>query len=504
MKKAIAFPLSKNELFFAAVYFVQAMVGISALAQFLFTRNELGLDFVQLGILAALPTISWSIKPIYGFLTDLVPIGGYRRRPYLHIMPLITIFSWLWIWKFADSFIEYAIPLMIANVGLGFTDVICDGLVVQESNEKTAGRYQSICWGSLTIGAIVSTFLSGMLLGREILSVRDMFLVTALMPVLTFGLSFLIKEKKITDRAELKVHQAISPVYIWAALGALIITIGLMWPREGQNAQWMSLAVIGVWFAWFAAYFRHLMDIKIIGRGIFAAAIFIFLWRFTPSFGAPWQDYYLNQVGIDQETFGYFGVLQYLGWLIGAILFALWLDKKPLKKVLFWTITTSALLGLTQLSLTNADTANMVGSNPIIKYIGSMLAIPVYLIAQGGNFWGHLMQYDGIVFLNFFIDFFLGVLYMLSYLALLKFVALSTPRNLEGTNFAVMASIMNFGLMFGAISGGIIYQNIQEGALGLNGLQITVVLGAVTTLLALIPLPFIKTDHMPHSKTPNT
>ncbi len=59
----LRFPFAKNELFFAAVYFVQAAVGISALAQFLFTRNELGLDFVQLGILAALPTISWSIKP---------------------------------------------------------------------------------------------------------------------------------------------------------------------------------------------------------------------------------------------------------------------------------------------------------------------------------------------------------------------------------------------------------------------------------------------------------
>ena len=117
-------PFSRNEIFFAAVYFVQAAVGISSIAQFIFTRNELGLNFIQLGVLAALPTISWSIKPIYGFLTDLVPIRGYRRRPYLHIMPIITVLSWLYIWQYADSFISYAIPLIIANIGLGFTDVI--------------------------------------------------------------------------------------------------------------------------------------------------------------------------------------------------------------------------------------------------------------------------------------------------------------------------------------------------------------------------------------------
>ena len=494
----IRFPFTKNELFFSAVYFVQAAVGISALAQFLFTRNELGLSFIELGVLAALPTISWSIKPIYGFLTDLVPIRGYRRRPYLHIMPLITVFSWLWIWQFADSFISYAIPIMIANIGLGFTDVICDGLVVQQSDEKTAGRYQSICWGSLTVGAIISTFLSGMLLGREILGIRDMFLITALLPLITFILSFLIKERRISDRSELKVHQAISPRYIYWAIVAFVLTIIMLCPYEGQNTSLMSLGIIVIWFVWFAFYFRHLMDLKVIGKSIFAAAIFIFLWRFTPSFGAPWQDYFINNVGIDQETYGYFGVVSYIGWLIGSILFAKWLDKFNLKKVLLWTIIISAVLGLSQYGLTEVELANSIGSNPIIKYVGVILATPVYLVAHGREVWSFLMNYDGIVYLNFFLDFWLGILYMLSFLALLKFVALSTPKNLEGTNFAVMASIMNFGLVFGYISGGTIYEHIQTGLIGLNGLQITVFLGAITSLFALIALPWIKTEHMPH------
>ena len=497
MKK---FPFTKNEIFFSAVYFVQAAIGISALAQFLFTRNELGLNFIELGILAALPTISWSIKPIYGFLTDMVPIRGYRRRPYLHIMPLITIFSWLYIWQYADSFISYAIPIMIANIGLGFTDVIADGLVVQQSDEKTAGRYQSICWGALTVGAIISTFLSGLLLGREIVGIRGMFLITALMPLITFSLSFLIKERKISDKRELKVHKAISPSYIYSAILAFIVTIVLLSPYEGQNMAVASFGVIGVWFIWFSGYFKHLMDIKIIGRGIFAAAIFIFLWRFTPSFGAPWSDYFINQIGIDQETYGYFGVVGYIGWLIGSILFAKYFDKFKLKKVLLWTIILSAILGLTQLGLTEPELANSIGSNPIIKYTGAILATPVFLVAQGTNFWSHLMQYDGLVFLNFFLDFFLGILYMVSFVALLKFVALSTPKNLEGTNFAVFASIMNFGLVFGSISGGFIYEHIQQGMLGMNGLQITVLLGAITSLIALIALPWIKTEHMEHSE----
>lgn len=495
---ALRFPLSRNELFFAAVYFVQAAVGISALAEFLFTRNQLGLSFVQLGILAALPTISWSIKPIYGFITDLVPIRGLRRKPYLHITPLITVLSWLYIWQYADSFISFAIPLMIANVGMGFTDVICDGLVVQQSDEKTAGRYQSLCWGSLTVGAIVTTFLSGLLLGREIVGVRDMFLLTALMPLITFGLSFLVKERKIEDRSELKLHEAIKPRFIVGAGVALALSIALLWPREGQNSGLMSIGIIGVWFAWFAWYFRHLMAMKVIGKSIFAAAIFIFLWRFTPSFGAPWQDYFLNTVKIDEETYGYFGVVSYMGWLAGTVFFAKWLNRLNLKKVLLWTIVIGATLGMSQLALTSPALANVVGRNFLIQGFGSLFAFPVYLIAHGSAVWDYLAGYPGIVYLNFFLDFPLGVSYMVSYLALLKFVALSTPKNLEGTNFAVMASIMNFGLVFGSVSGGFIYEHVQSGWMGISGLQVTVWLGAITSLIALLAMPWIKTEHLPH------
>jgi hypothetical protein len=302
----------------------------------------------------------------------------------------------------------------------------------------------------------------------------------------------------VEERTEKKMHHALGPKFIGGAIAAFILTLLILWPREGQNAGLMSLSIIGIWFAWFAFYFKHLMDLKIIGKSIFAAAIFIFLWRFTPSFGAPWQDYFLNKVGIDQETYGYFGVVSYLGWLVGSILFSRWLDKFNLKKVLFWTIIISTLIGMSQLTLTQLDLANSIGQNFFIKGFGSLFALPAYLIGHGASAWDTLSVVDGVVYLNFFLDFINGILYMTSFLALLKFGALSTPKNLEGTNFAVIASIMNFGLVFGSVSGGYIYEHVQNGWLGLSGLQITVWLGAITSLIALAAMPWIKTEHLPH------
>jgi hypothetical protein len=350
----------------------------------------------------------------------------------------------------------------------------------------------------LTVGAIVTTFLSGLLLGRELVSIRNMLLITACMPLITFTLSFFVNERRIEDRSELKVHEAIKPKFIYGAIVALILTVIMLWPNPATNSGLMSLGIIALWFIWFAWYFKHLMDMKLIGKSILAAAVFIFLWRFTPSFGAPWQDYFLNKVRIDEETFGYFGVVSYLGWLVGTLIFNRWLDKLNLKKVLFWTIVISTVLGMSQLTLTHLDLANSVGQNLIIRGFGSLFALPVYLIAHGSAAWDYLSVYDGIVYLDFFLDFLLGILYMTSYLSLLKFVALSTPKNLEGTNFAVMASIMNFGLVFGYVSGGWLYSHIENGMWGMNGLQITVWLGAITSLMALIAMPWIKTEHLPH------
>lgn len=487
----IRFPLSRQELFFAAVYFVQAAVSVSAIAQFIFTRQELGLSYLQLGVLAALPTIAWSVKPIYGFLTDLIPIRGYRRRYYLRIAPLLTTLSWLYIWLYAHDFSTFAIPLIIANVGLGFTDVLCDALVVDESTPQTAGRYQSLCWGALSTGAIVATFLSGFLLTREIVELRTLFLITALVPLITFTLSFFVRDVPVTPEVERAARRDAGIPYIAAALVALAITVALLWPREGASASLASLGVIGVWAVWIMAYFTHLVRARSLGGAILFAAAFIFLWRFTPTFGAPWQEHFLSRAGMSAEILGYAGVMNYLGWLIGAVLYAKLLDRFPIKKVLLWTIMASAI-GLLQLLLVNVDAANAIGSHPLVVRAGAALTAPLLLVSNTPDAWGTALAQPGIVHLNMLISLLLGILYMLAYLPLLKFAALSTPKGLEGTNFAIMMSIMNFGLAFGSVSGGFIFEKVQLGWHGYSALELTVWIGVLTSYLALLVLPKLR------------
>ncbi len=45
--------------------------------------------YIQVAIVTGLGAAPWVVKPVYGFLSDTVPIFGYRRRSYLIICGLL-------------------------------------------------------------------------------------------------------------------------------------------------------------------------------------------------------------------------------------------------------------------------------------------------------------------------------------------------------------------------------------------------------------------------------
>ena len=78
--------------------------------------------------------LPWSIKIIYGFLSDNVPIFGSRRKSYLYIGALIQILSMgamaLELFKNAEI---ATVTLFFSNVAIAMSDVVLDSLMVVQS-----------------------------------------------------------------------------------------------------------------------------------------------------------------------------------------------------------------------------------------------------------------------------------------------------------------------------------------------------------------------------------
>ena len=78
----------------ATIYFVEGALGLARLAQTYLLKDELHLGPAELSALSGVFVLPWTIKPIYGFLSDGFPIAGYRRRSYLVLAGAVGFLSY--------------------------------------------------------------------------------------------------------------------------------------------------------------------------------------------------------------------------------------------------------------------------------------------------------------------------------------------------------------------------------------------------------------------------
>lgn len=106
------------------------------------------------GALLAFP---WWIKPIYGLLSDFVPIGRTRRRSYLLLTSAATVLSLGYLYVLPlphGAYLQLLLLLLIPTVGVAFSDVVVDALMVEKGQPRgLTGLLQSVQWAALYGGS---------------------------------------------------------------------------------------------------------------------------------------------------------------------------------------------------------------------------------------------------------------------------------------------------------------------------------------------------------------
>ena len=78
-------------------------------------------------------SIAWAIKPLYGLLTDFVPLAGSRRRSYLLLTTAVASISLMLVYLLPLSS-ERAVLLLLlllpTAVAIAFSDVVIDAMMV--------------------------------------------------------------------------------------------------------------------------------------------------------------------------------------------------------------------------------------------------------------------------------------------------------------------------------------------------------------------------------------
>jgi Na+/melibiose symporter-like transporter len=155
---------------FALLYFVQGIVepteGLLSQPIKSLLRNW-GYTAASTAWFIAVLSIAWTIKPLYGLLTDFVPLAGSRRRSYLLLTTAVAFASLtaLYVVPLAPDRAALLLLLLLPSaVAIAFSDVVIDAMMIAVGQPGgMTGRLQSIQWTSMYAATIVTGVAGGAL-----------------------------------------------------------------------------------------------------------------------------------------------------------------------------------------------------------------------------------------------------------------------------------------------------------------------------------------------------
>jgi len=326
------------------VYFVQGVLGLARLAVSFFLKDELGLSPAEVSALLGIVALPWMIKPLFGFISDGLPIFGYRRRPYLVLAGVLGALSWVMLATIVHSPWAATLTIALGSLSIAVSDVIVDSLVVERARSESvsgAGSLQALCWGASAVGGLVTAYLSGWLLTK--FDTRTVFEITAFFPLIMSAVAWLIAESPVTEKSD------------WSIVRT---QMGQLKQAITQKAIWMPTA-------------------------------FLFLWQATPTAESAFFYFSTNELGFEPEFLGRVRLVTSVAALVGIWIYQRFLKTVPFRVICGWSIVLSSALGMTMLLLvTHANRAIGIddrwfslGDSLVLTVMGQIAFMPVLVLA---------------------------------------------------------------------------------------------------------------------------
>ena len=304
--------------FFALVYVVEGLGQIGGLiAQPLnyYLKQVQGWTPLQITAYLTLFNLPWIIKPLYGLVSDFIPLFGYRRKSYLLIANAAATCGFLLVTQLTVPD-RLVFALMLTAYAMAISSTLCGAVLVENGQRlKESGTFINQQWLWYNIAAMTAAILGGQLVQRlpPTAALHSAAALVSCAPLLViFGTVFLIPEKK----ARMNIQ-------------------GMKHTFEGLSNTFRR---------------RHLWII----------AAFIFLYYFSPGLSTPLYFIMTDDLKFSQAYIGFLGSLAGVGWVAGAFLHRWYLKKLTLKKLLNVSIAIGTLASLAFLFFWNEATAAII------------------------------------------------------------------------------------------------------------------------------------------------
>lgn len=301
--------------FFAIVYAVegicQAKSGIVWQPLTYFLKQVQGWDAVRISVSLAVLDLPWIIKPLYGAISDFVPLFGYRRRVYLLAANFAGAVAFAWVALLSAP--AALIPaLTVTSFAMAISSTLCGALLVEVGQRHDASpRFVNQQWLWYNIAQMAAVLAAGGLL--EVLPPLGALHAAAWLA-------------------------GLAPLAVLACIGLI---------RE-ERAR-MDLPALRVRFGALLAAFRM--------RNLWLVAGFLFLYYFSPGFGTPLYFQMTDRLHFSQGFIGVLSSVTAAGWILGGLLYRWKLQAMPLPMLLRLSIVAGVVSTLAYLALSGPVSA---------------------------------------------------------------------------------------------------------------------------------------------------
>ena len=271
---------------FAIVYFAQGMWYLPN-QTIVVSFKDAGYTPSAVANFFLVTAIPWMIKPVYGLISDFVPLFGRRRKSYFIVTTALAAGAGAWLALLPDHPYWWMTFLFTAmGFGLAFTDVLTDALMVESGRPRgLTGAFQSVQWAAITASSILVGALGGYLAERRAL--HAVFTIAACFPVLSLLMAVAFVREPPRDR---------DPGGFTETLAAIRTAL------------------------------TH--------RDVWTVGGFIFFFMFSPSFGPAFLYYQTDVLGFSQQFIGTLSALNSAASVVGALAYAPLARRVPLQPLL--------------------------------------------------------------------------------------------------------------------------------------------------------------------------
>jgi MFS family permease len=293
--------ISRLMVFFALVNVVEGIGqtgGLIAQPLNYFLKQTYGWTPFQVTAYLTILNFPWIIKPVYGIVSDFLPLLGYRRKTYLVLANAAAAGAYCWVTQITAPG-ELVFVLLVTAYGMAISSTICGAVLVENGQRFGASdAFVNQQWLWFNIAAMASAFIGGQLVGH--------------LPPGT------------------ALHTAAAIIAV-----APLTVVFAGWFLIGEKPSRINLPEMKRTFASLLAALTL--------RDLWVIALFLFVYYLNPGLGTPLYYHMTDDLKFSQAYIGTLGSINSAGWVVGALLYRRFLKDLTAKALLNLSIALGTL-----------------------------------------------------------------------------------------------------------------------------------------------------------------